>query len=262
MKKATSEKFLIAGIARNCGKTIKDEVLILQNAMSVFKNKQWLIIESDSDDNTVEQLKELEGEVENFRYISLGNLRNHYPLRTQRIAFCRNKYLEELENNPSYSDVQYLVVADLDGVNSYITGKAIESCWSKPDWTACTANQWGHYYDVYALRHEVWSPNDCWDVQRFLGKRGMSEEESIACAVYSRMISISETEDWIEVDSAFGGLAIYKAPALKGLRYHGLNQRNEEVSEHVFFHQKIREGGGKVFINPQMINGEVHLLRH
>jgi len=257
MKKSSTEKFLIAGIARNCGQTSKNEIMYLQNAMGAFKNKQWLVIESDSDDNTVEQLKELEGLVENFRYISLGTLRNRYPLRTQRIAYCRNKYLEELENNPDYSDVQYLVVADLDGVNSCITAKAIESCWSKSDWTVCTANQWGPYYDVFALRHEIWSPNNCWDAQRFLGQHGMKEEDSTACAVYSRMIEIGEGDEWIEVDSAFGGLGIYKIDGMKGIRYHGLNDRGEELCEHVPFHKAIKGQGGKIFINPMLINAEL-----
>ena len=157
-----------------------------------------------------------------------------------------------MENNPIYANLKYLLVADLDGVNDCITDVAIASCFIRHDWVACTANQWGPYYDVFALRHEVWSPNNCWDVQRFLGNRGMNEAEATACAVYSRMISISESEDWIEVDSAFGGLGI------RGLRYQGLNPRGEEVSEHVSFNQQIRDRGGRVFINPRLINGALN----
>lgn len=258
MKNLTNNHFLAVGLARNCAATIKNDVLYVQNALGNAPDNHWLVIESDSDDNTLEVLEELKATVPNFDYISLGTLRDKYPLRTDRIAYCRNRYLEELENNPLYANLTHLLVADLDGVNDCITDKAIASCFTRTDWVACTANQWGPYYDVYALRHEIWSPNDCWDVQRFLGMRGMNEEESTACAVYSRMISISESEDWIEVDSAFGGLGIYRVAAIHGLRYQGLNHRGEEVSEHVSFHRQIRDGGGKIFINPQLINGTLN----
>jgi hypothetical protein len=258
MKNLTNSHFLAVGLARNCAATIKNDVLYVQNALGNTPDNHWLVIESDSDDNTLEVLEELKAIVPNFDYISLGTLRDKHPLRTDRIAICRNRYLEELETNPNYANLTHLLVADLDGVNDCITDNAIASCFVRDDWAACTANQWGPYYDVYALRHEIWSPNDCWDVQRFLGMRGMNEEESTACAVYSRMISISESEDWIEVDSAFGGLGIYQVAAIHGLRYQGLNQRGEEVSEHVSFHRQIRDSGGKIFINPRLINGTLN----
>ena len=81
--KPQDQKFLVGGIARNCGKTIKDDVLYLQNALVNYPHKQWLIIESDSDDNTIEVLRELESLVENFRFISLGTMRNRIPDRTK-----------------------------------------------------------------------------------------------------------------------------------------------------------------------------------
>ena len=85
----------------------------------------------------------------------------------------------------------------------------------------------------------------------------MNEEESTACAVYSRMIEIGEADDWIEVDSAFGGLGIYKIDFLRGLRYKGLNDHGEELCEHVPFHKAIKANGGRIFINPSLINAEL-----
>jgi hypothetical protein len=256
-KNPQNKKFLIGGIARNCGKTIKDDVLYLQNALINYPNKHWLIIESDSDDNTIEVLRELETMVENFRFISLGTMRNRIPDRTKRIAYCRNKYMEEFDSDPEYQNSDYVIIADFDGVNTCITDKSISSCWERDDWSVATANQWGPYYDIFALRHPLWSPNNCWESQIFLGIMGMTEDDSKFVAVYSRMFTIPEEGEWIEVDSAFGGLAVYKAEVIKGLRYVGSDSQGNEMCEHVNFHQLIKERGGRIFINPHLINAEL-----
>ena len=254
----SSKKILIGGTVRNGGQALKDDVLFLQNALSNIPNKHWFIVESDSSDNTHEILRELEDSVENFRFISLGSLSKRIAERTKRIAYCRNVYLKEFDEDPIYADADYLITADLDGVNNCITQKSFDSCWENDNWDVVTANQWGPYYDVFALRHPLWSPNNCWDVQKFLAEQGFNEDESKFVGVYSRMIQLPEEGPWIEVDSAFGGLAIYKMSAIKGLRYEGGTAENgAEMCEHVPFHQKIKERGGRIFINPRFINAEL-----
>jgi hypothetical protein len=257
MNKSKLKSFLIGGTARNCASTLKDDVLFLQNALINYPHKQWLIIESDSEDDTVLVLRELETLVENFHYISLGTLRNRIPERTKRIAYCRNKYLEEFENDPIYQGYEYHIAADFDGVNKCVTEKAINSCWENSDWDVATANQWGPYYDIFALRHPLWSPNNCWEAQKFLTTLGFDEYDSKFVAVYSRMIQVPEEGEWIEVDSAFGGLGIYKLAMIKGLRYIGENDKGEELCEHVPFHAQIKAKGGRIFINPRLINAEL-----
>lgn len=250
--------FVIGGIVRDCGKSLKDDVLFLQNALIDYPNKHWFLVESDSQDNTAEVLRELEIIVDNFRYISFGNLRKRIPDRISRIAHCRNVYLNEFESDPDYQNSDYTILADFDGVNNCVTAKSIDSCWENDKWSVATANQWGPYYDIYALRHPIWSPNNCWEAQQFLVNLGLSEGDSKFVAVYSRMIQLSESSDWIEVDSAFGGLAIYKSEIIKGLRYQVSNEdEGHSVCEHVAFHKAIQEKGGKIFINPRLINAEL-----
>ena len=252
-----SKSFLIGGVVRNCEKALKSDVLYLQNALKNHPNKQWLLIESDSDDKTIEVLRELESVVKNFHFITLGALSNNIPERTQRIAYCRNKYLEEFESNPLYRGFDYMLVSDFDGMNNCITEKAIKSCWDNADWDVATANQWGPYYDIFALRHPLWSPNNCWDAQRFLATQGFNENHSKYIGVYSRMVTVPELGPWIEVDSAFGGMAIYKREKIQGLRYTGATDHGEEISEHVPFHAQVKARGGRIFINPKLINTKI-----
>ena len=68
------------------------------------------------------------------------------------------------------------------------------------------------------------------------------------------MIKLPQDSDWIEVDSAFGGLAIYRREALLSGIYSGKNALGKPICEHVTLHEHIREKGFKIFINPKLIN--------
>ena len=68
------------------------------------------------------------------------------------------------------------------------------------------------------------------------------------------MIHIPEDSPWIEVSSAFGGLAIYKKECLLEGLYVGVTQEGLETCEHVSLHTNISQRGHKIFINPKLIN--------
>lgn len=246
---------LVVGLARDVEDVVRRQILQLRNALSGFRSVKWLVVESDSRDKTASVLLELAEELPGFYVKSLGRLSDHFPRRTERIAHCRNYYLREIRGNPKLADVDYVVVADLDGVNSIITSDAIQSCWDRLDWDVCTANQDGPYYDVWALRHSLWSPNDCWQVYRFLVAQGRHPLVAQGRAVYSRMLRLSAHQPWIEVDSAFGGLAIYKRKILDlPVFYSGEGEDGEEQCEHVRLHLQLRNNGIRIFINPSLIN--------
>ena len=248
------KNILIVALARDCEKFIDHEISLLNKATSSFNKSYWLIIESDSKDKTVEKLKNINRKMQNFRFYSFGILSNKISKRTERIAYCRNKYIEEINNNPIYSDVEYVIVADVDGMNNKLTPDGLLSCWKRNDWDVCTTNQAGPYYDIWALRHKEWCPGDCWREFNFLQDKGLSYRDALFSAVHSRMITISEDEPWLEVDSAFGGLAVYKKKSLQNTEYIGLSKDGEEVCEHVHLHAQIKESGGSIFINPKLVN--------
>lgn len=255
----SNKKILVVGVIRNGESTLLPEILRLNNAFVDFLEIHWLIIESDSEDNTVEKLSELSKTVKNFKYKSAGRLTELMPFRTERIAFCRNMYLDEIRNNPFYSDCEFIAVADLDGVNNLLTSDGIRSCFEKNTWDVCTANQLGNYYDIWALRHPIWSPGDCWEQFRYLNQFAKSSQDSatlLYATVHSKMIVVPQDAEWIEVESAFGGLAIYRRETLldANYRYIGLNKDGIEVVDHASLHSGIIQNGYRIFINPRLIN--------
>lgn len=255
----STKKLLVVGVIRNGEKTISSEIYSLKNAFSDFSETHWLIIESDSNDNTVKKLSELSETIDNFSYKTLGNLAGRMALRTERLAYCRNIYLQEIRMNSEYVDFDYIAIVDLDGVNNLLTREGVRSCFEKNIWDVCTANQLGNYYDIWALRHPIWSPVDCWEQYGYLNQFAKSSEDSshlLYAAVYSKMVVIPPDAEWIEVESAFGGLAVYKRKALidNNFSYVGLNKNGLEVAEHVSLHFGMAKNGYKIFINPRLIN--------
>jgi|UPI00036A67E2 hypothetical protein len=254
MNKGNAEKqrVFLVGVGRNIEATIVNE---LKNLIEVIGQPLYktLIIESDSTDETLRRLSSFSIEKANFHFVSLGNLRESIPSRTARIAFCRNAYMDFLDAEARDDDL--VVIADLDGANRDLTKSRLAAIWEREDWDACTANQQFAYFDIWALRAEGWSEVDWVQEYDSLVAGGMSPRKALKNALYKKMIKINDKSEWISVDSAFGGLGIYRYKAIRGLRYKGeLNGR--EICEHVPFHLGIRERGGEIFIVPRLINCE------
>jgi hypothetical protein len=68
------------------------------------------------------------------------------------------------------------------------------------------------------------------------------------------MINIKQSSNWIRVESAFGGLAIYNTKFLQNCEYIGTSEYSGQKCEHVSFNNGIIANGGEIFINPKLIN--------
>jgi hypothetical protein len=245
---------LVVGLARNIASSFEANIRVLAEAFSCFEELSFYLVESDSSDTTVEELARARDYIENFSYVSLGALVDKFPKRVERITFCRNSYLKYFLSKKA--DFDYLIVADMDGVNCGLTAESVASCWSTDlEWDAVFPNQSSLYYDIWALRHDAWCPGDCWKNYRFLKSVGQSDENALWQAVFSKMITIPIDYDWIPVRSAFGGLGIYKASSFPEAYYSCYDECGIEVCEHVNLHCSPGFNNRKLLINPALING-------
>jgi hypothetical protein len=255
-KSITESKILLAGPVRNVAHTIQNEVETLVASLGNFKEIHCFVVESDSSDDTLKKLEELQGVIRNFSYVSAGNLSEKYRRRTDRIALCRNLIIDEVAKNPLFADIDYIAMADLDGMNGLVTPEKIAQCWEVDEpWDVITANQLGEYYDIWGLSHPYWNPIDCWEQKRQLENiLGNDMAENIAVA--SKQTPIDPRADLIEVDSAFGGLGIYTREAFLAGRYAGTDDLagGIDVADHTPYHRELRQKGFRIFINPALIN--------
>ena len=127
-KSIKKSSVVICCVIRNCEKTLENEIRIINKSFKQFKKVSWIIVESDSRDFSIQKIKSLQNKFD-INLISLGNLRYNLKKRTERIAKCRNKYLNILKKK-KYNNFDFVAVADLDGVNNLLNEKKINACWN------------------------------------------------------------------------------------------------------------------------------------
>lgn len=248
------EEILVVGTVRNVENSICKDVLRLEASLQSHFQLSFFLVESDSSDNTIHQLRLLSNQLPDFRFLSLGNLEGEIPDRIERIRFARNQYVNEIRSNSKYKQYNYIVVADLDGVNSQISEKSFLNAFrSEVPWDVITANQLGKYYDLLALRHPLWSPNNCFSSIEWLTPY-IGSRRAWRYSIYQRMIRIPESSAPIEVHSAFGGLSVNRKWVFEKCDYKRRLGDPEDENEHVTLNGQVRGFEGKVYIQPNFIN--------
>ena len=165
-----NKSILVVGTVRNTGKTITAEITNCLNALSEFKTINFYLVESDSNDNTLKKLEELKGDLTGFSFISLGFLDEKISNRLDRIRFCRNSYVQYIRTLEKEKMPDYVLVVDLDGMNSALNSQSVLSCFVRDDWDVVVSNQTFGYYDILALRHPTWQKSD-WTEEYELEKK-------------------------------------------------------------------------------------------
>jgi len=262
-------KILLVGTISNVASTIERELRIIFEALSSFKEIEIFLVESDSIDNTLEILRKLQKKDSRLTFVSKGKLNQLLPNRIERIAYCREVYVEFIKGNHQTKEWDFVAVADIDGMNFKLSKKGIESCFKERlEWDGIMANQKYGYYDIYALRAGGWVEYDCFAELKALKKSvappklGSSKiinfvklfihyDKLRKRAIYRHMKILRATDGLIPVTSAFGGFAIYKTEILLTSSY---KSNNYHQSEHVNFHSSNSSTQRRFFINPSLIN--------
>ena len=250
-------KFFLVGTIRDSFMNVEKEYLHITGILKSLGEVRTFLVESDSTDRTPEVLFDMSKRYGNFDFVSLGKLDDKMPNRYERIAFCRERYLDYFKNeNP---DCDYVIVADFDGMNHDLTLPSLRIALAKMnDWDALFANQGDRYYDIGALRHQYWSPNNCFEVYEWAAGN-TSSKEARQLAINSRMIRIESSGPVIKVISAYGGFGIYKSEAFLEGCYVGKDSLNQPLLDFVCFNTILSEKGFALGIDPQLINANFNL---
>lgn len=131
---------LVVGTVRNASKFVTADISRIIQALEPIIPALAFIVESDSEDDTVEKLKTLCAVDSRVQFVSLGSLEHLFSERLARLKHCRNVYLDQIKNNPIYSDCDLIVVADLDGINTAISQRNAP-CLRNKDQMGCFGRQ-------------------------------------------------------------------------------------------------------------------------
>lgn len=220
-------------------------------------SSQVIIATNDNTDKTDQHLTTYRDEFHGVNILRLDGQMAALTERVERIAMARNATLNAL----FASDVCYpfTIVMDLDGPNTRLNSDQVLTAFQQEQfsWDGLFANQEGPYYDLYALRCAGWCEEDPWQIVENVSKipifRKRRRARLIDRLIYQRQYNVPVTHPPIKVESAFGGLGLYRTTALEGLHYQARDEAGKITCEHVMLHRAMRARGSELYIDPQLL---------
>ena len=220
-----------------CGCTKNSAGYIYRNLENLYKIKNLckefhiVLFENDSSDTTKQVLKKFRDSHINVHLIfdtlhgkiSIPKTAKPYSgfvKKPLNLTYSRNALLRYVESH--FSEFDYMIMVDLDSVIRDFRTSVIKEVLERHEdesWDVLTANSDRKYYDIWALRihPDVWNPElhgriwkgpidyDCWMMK--------DKKQS----VFGNQVCVSHFLPLIPVNSAFGGLGVYKISSIKSI---------------------------------------------
>jgi hypothetical protein len=174
-------------------------------------------------------------------------LDSHFATRELRIAHCRDVLLEKVKQSARGEDALYIPI-DLDGTLAQSISKPefLRECVrvASGDADAVFPISFPYYYDVFALRAKGWLNYNCWESYWDASGRGQTRQLLASIRhVYSKQKPWKRIRNrgLISVESAFGGLGIYRMARLGRAKYtdNGTSASRHRVCEHIGFNAMV-----------------------
>ena len=260
LRKYPETRVVFCGIVRDCAKNLGGNLKLVESLRDSFASLRIVLVENDSQDTTKQVLADLANrdpsaivESKNFNTVTLpkklesGVNPSFSRHRIEKLSVYRNRYLELIESEIGFDNLDYVVMLDWD-VHSFSICGFFNSLDQHQAWDVATANgRWkiglskDVYYDVFAYA-AIGMDGPCTEKSIFEGREALA--------------GISNESELVEVQSGFSALAIYKSSVMHGLKYRAQENEDERVEvwcEHVTLHRDLAEKGGvRIVINQRM----------
>jgi hypothetical protein len=242
--KATDSTVAIVGLARNLGDLLPETMRRIYETAYRFADFRIIIVENDSTDGTKQQLAAWAQDDPEHVIVQVSDtgrpqLRGFEAARMQAMAEYRNRCHDLVAEH--YPQADYVIVVDMDAWGGWSVqgvlngigwhellpqagGLMSVSLFKHPGILVGGEVQWCHY-DQFAFRWYGWHKRlESW---------------------FSFWLPPPGVEPLI-VNSAFGGLGIYKTAAYLSSRY----SSPDGDCEHVHFHRMMKGKGWSMHLNP------------
>lgn len=257
-----NKQIIILGLVRNLSHVLYENISSITNLCFYSPRIHFFLYENDSTDSTVSVLKKCKKDFPNFKYKSdslnlksfdhttiVSKLELKSTERTQNLAKHRNTCLSYVKNNFSQSD--FTIVMDMDFAKFSLDGLLNSFGWLSENhadglvgnsfeiknlFDNNTQNLWN--YDCWAYRGSWWD-----DLQKY--SRNYEYDPMLWFGFWQPPIG----SEPIPVNSAFGGIGIYKTQHYTSVEYDGYD------CEHVCFHKNLKKKhpNYKLCINPSQM---------
>lgn len=240
-------KIVFCGLSKNCGSTLIKNLEFINKFIDTYKDIyiKSIVIESDSEDGSLEHLKKLEANSSIELFIK-NNLEQTISSRIERIAICRNIGLEYIKKNFVSLDNLIYIPYDNDinlfqNTNEKKFMSLIEELFNEKNVSGIFPISDPYYYDIFALRAKGWVN---YNAQKIVGKlkRTIKLFSFIWNYIFIFRNQLPPNKIKIlDVESAFGGIGIYnlKYLSLSDLQYVVSKNDKDFYSEHIEFNKKF-----------------------
>lgn len=259
-------RYVIVGLlARDCKEAILRNKLKIERLCASFEDYHIVVVENDSVDGTRQVLLDWAKEddrvlVDSFFDHSLKLSDSGYE-RISHMAYLRNRLLDDIRKQPA---PDLVIMMDVDIYDFDVEGLMEGINYAPNDWGALMANG------------RMMKPNDQYLDAQFDQYAYMACGEELSDmhfnmftnhSLYKRGRKLnSEVQicDYVPVNSAFGGMAVYRYEAIKDLRYQAVKIdvcHQKFFCEHVPFHLDMIHQGYKNYVCRNIVvnNGIVNL---
>jgi len=225
-------RVVIAGLIRNASPYLHRLQRIVYSIAKLFGDYHIVLYENDSEDCTVNDLKQWSLSEPCLHFVSekLDKPNFGSVLTLERMQFmvdCRNHYLQYIDDH-HYWNADYVIVLDTDIQDIYTNG--LVSSLGMNGWDCVTSNGVDKYENLMIY----------YDIAPLV-IRGFVKNANIPLPLPNAVI---------RVDSAFGGMAVYRYSSLSGKRY----ETGMMPGDHCAWHPDIRPMCDHIGLNMQLEN--------
>jgi hypothetical protein len=243
---ARRQKLAIVSIARNSMLWLNTTLRLVDELAGLWRDCAYFVYENDSTDGTAEALDEFSiRQWVTVRHDTLENIdaRGWDRERTDRLALCRTKCQDWVRREAV--DANYVLVLDTDPHGGFSVDGVLNSL----GWFCQMLGESWHRREPGALASS----------SIFIVKSAAGQYIAAQYDAWPAKLNTWEDErdhDWfhylippvgsqpIPMNSAFGGLCLYRREAFLAGKYDG------STCEHVGFHRAMHKAGYQLFLNP------------
>lgn len=244
-------KIVLSGPVKNCGNNLEKNLNFLINLKKDNRIDlvDIFILEGDSTDNS-KIILEKYNKSSDINLYSENNLEEKLSNRVERIAYCRNLLLEEIKKKEIPYDFYIPLDLDVDLFSQISTNKFIEiltRIQKDGGIDALFPFSVPFYYDLAALRSVGWLEEDIWIRFNKLAKKLKIGKIFLRIfLIFKKQIKKPKNKKLIQVESAFGGIGIYKLKAeISSIHKYGLTDKATSA-DHIMFNSHFK----KKYIDP------------
>lgn len=257
---AAKQNISIVGLVRNLEDKLINNISYINQLNPLFKKINYFIYENDSTDLTPTILETLSKNIANFHYksesLSLKSFTHSEPEtlksteRTTNLANHRNYCIDHIKNN--FPDTNFIIVMDMDFNQFSLDGILNSFGWLSMNFAdALVGNSFELKYTAVSPRAKTLWNYDCW---AYRGSWWNDLQQYSDAYQYDPMVWFGFWQppigsQPIKVNSAFGGIGIYRYNDIINNRYEGYDC--EHVCLHKNLHQKHKNY--RLCINPSQI---------